>query len=314
MDKFLSNEVAPKLHLFLDTPRGNDNQTPALFTPQGQLDLYNYSMAIQRYYEGNPKVEVVDSWSAVVDPRNHLWVDETYSNDGTHFVMPDNEGNERILGKLAMPLVQEELEDIEPIVTVRNARSLGARRQADIERTQQTILAAIEATPTSDENAEAVENRLLSNADGVDFVSIVSDMLEQRVNDDTDGEMTLAVIQQTVVAALTAYNASTGQQVADVQTAVNLLPTLTAILQDPTIVQLIANAQAARSAAEANGTALATPNNFKADTIALQAAIDTVLAELANTLKVDEPLTLTNAATNGTDTVTITRQQTAPTL
>ena len=76
--------------------------------------------------------------------------------------------------------------------------------------------------------------------------------MEQRVNDDTDGEMTLAVIQQTVVAALTAYNASTGQQVADVQTAVNLLPTLTTILQDPMIVQLIANA--ATAAANGGGT------------------------------------------------------------
>ena len=233
-------------------------------------------------------MEVVDSWSAVVDPRNHLWVDPNLSNDGTHFVMGNNEGNERIVGELAMRLIQEQLEyNLEPIVTIRNARSLDARRQAEIERTQQEILAAI---PTTD-------------ADG--FVTVATN------NDKTGYGLTAATMatlfdDSDAQTQLTDFLDGLAERFDDDE---DIAPTVIvqAILSNPQIMQLIVDAQAARVAAEANGTVLATPNNFKADTVALQAAIDTVLTELANTLKVDEDLTFTNAAENGSDTVRITR-------
>ena len=235
VDKFLSNEVAPKIHLCVETPRGNDIDNPASYTPQAQLDLYNLSMAIQRLFEGNQKVIVVDSWSAVVDPRNHLWVDPRLSNDGTHFIMGNNEGNERIFGKLMMPLIQEELEDIEPIVTVRNARSLDARRQSDIERTQQTILAAIE------EQEPATESQV------EDVLTTLQWLIEDLP--------TLEDMDDVAIQALTDYNVATGTQVIDTLTTlqglISALPTLTAFVQSAAIVALTESANANGEALEA---------------------------------------------------------------
>ena len=109
---------------------------------------------------------------------------------------------------------------------------------------------------------------------------------------------------------------------------------VSAILQNAQIMQLISDAAASRDAAEANGTALATPDNFKADTSALTAATtalntaisnlgsgetieaydDTALIQLVTDLKnelgkvkkLGEPITHTRVG-GGSDTTTETR-------
>lgn len=102
--------------------------------------------------------------------------------------------------------------------------------------------------PTADENAQAIESRLANGGDGIDLPQIFADAFEAALANEADGNMTSAnVLQGAVTAALTAYNASTGPQVNAVVTAIGLLPTLTAILQNPTIIQLVANAETAAS-------------------------------------------------------------------
>ena len=86
-----------------------------------------------------------------------------------------------------------------------------------------TITISESNVPTAVENAQAIESRLANGGDGIDLPQIFADAFESALANEADGNMTSAnVLQGAVAAALAAYGASTGQQVTDVQTAVNL--------------------------------------------------------------------------------------------
>ena len=95
--------------------------------------------------------------------------------------------------------------------------------------------------PTAGENAQAIESRLANGGDGIDLAQIFADAFESALANEADGNMTSAnVLQGAVTAALTAYDAATGQQVGGTLT-------LNQWLQNPTVMALIANAMAAAS-------------------------------------------------------------------
>lgn len=245
------------LYLCLDTPRGNATQQLAFIATGANEALYDFSIGIQRLFEGHPGVTVVNTWDAVRDYRNRLWIDETLSNDGTHLntlgVDGTNRGYERILRNLVMPLIQERLESLPDNVTTQNARSLDLRIQE----------LTLRETRKIPRGTEEIDAGVLST-DGIQF-----EILDAIPTTDADGFVTVATNNDKTGYALTAATMASLFDDADAQTQLanffsgldarfdnesDIAPSVivATMLMNPQFMQLIADAAAAKTAAEAN--------------------------------------------------------------
>ena len=272
-----SDDFCNSFHVFTDTPLGDVTTHPTVPTREELEKHREFSDLVANRFAGNSFVQVIDSWSTVVSATDDAVIDPDLSNDNVHLTLPGHVAYSRVLEHLWLPILQEQFGDRtdQSAVLINEANIAERRRLREIFNDMPTIDEdGFVTVATNNDKAgygltAATMASLFDDADAQTQLTDFLDGLAERFDDDED-------IAPTVI--------------------------VQAMLMNPQIMQLITDAQAARVAAEANGTALATPNNFKADTASLQAAIDAIAAlqpDNKPTVNAAGEITTSNPASGG---------------